>query len=196
MPEKIVKTITTLKEIRVINDPYRREILTSMALMDRPATAKEIAVYMDEPPSKVNYHVGILHKYGFIDLHHTKNINGIIAKFFNRSLAAFKIKMEGPNAKSKEIAALRDIVASTFDLARDQYITSLAESAECEEDENCEDRKEYEGELLFSRQVYLNNQELKMLWDLTDKVADNKKEGRKLYSFFTSYIELDKNTKK
>ena len=126
MPEKNIKYITTLKEIRVINDPYRREILTTIALLDKPATAKEISVYMNEPPSKVNYHVGILFKYGFIDLHHTENINGIIAKFYSKSLAEFKIKIEGKNSKTKEVSALRDIIASTFDMARDRYITRIA----------------------------------------------------------------------
>ena len=202
MPEENVKYITTLKEIRVMNDPYRREILTAMALIDKPATAKEIADFMGEPPSKINYHVGIIYKYGYIDLDHTETINGIIAKFYSRSKSVFKIKMEGKNAQTKEMAALRDIVASTFDTARDIFIAQIARSAECEDDGSKKDNedKNFEEDLLFSRKVYMSEQDLKEIIELVDRLADSKKEGKKLYNFFTSYVEIkneaEKNNKK
>jgi hypothetical protein len=167
--------------------------MTAMWLIGKPATAKDIADFIGEPPSKVNYHVGILHKFGFIDLHHTENIKGIIAKFFCRSTYVFKIKMEGANRKVKEIAAVRDMVASTFDMARDRYIAQVAKCAECEGEEAPPDavNTKYEESLLYSRKVYMSEEDLEALSKFVDKAAENKKEGRKLYSFFTSYIELE-----
>ncbi len=191
MPEEKVKYITTLKEIRVMNDPYRREIMTTMSLIDKPATAKEIADYMGEPPSKVNYHVGILHKYEFIDLHHTENINGIIAKFYLKSSAIFKIRIDSKNSKSKEISALRDVISSSFDMARDIFITQVAKSIECEDEKTSECSKtKYEEDLLYSKKVYMSKEELSELYNFVDRVAANKKGGRKLYSFFASYAEI------
>ena len=191
MHKQNVKCITSLKEIRVINDPYRREILNAMALIDKPVTAKDIADHMEEPPSKVNYHVGVLHKYGFIDLHHTENINGIIAKLYNRSLSKFQICIEGVNAKTKEMAAVRDIVASTFDMSRDKHITALIKSMN-EEKEKEDDIDEF----LYSKALYLNDEEIKEFSDFMERVSKNKKSGRKLYDVFVAYVELDDRSKK
>jgi predicted transcriptional regulator len=191
MPEQNVKYITSLKEIRVMNDPYRREIMTAMSLIDRPATAKDIADFMGEPPSKVNYHVGILHKYGFIDLSHTETINGIIAKFYKRSSSVFKIKIEGKNSQTKEIAALRDIVASTFDSARDRYIASVAKLSKSEDDSNSDKNDSDEG-MLYSRKVYLSEDQVTELTEFIDRVSENKKGSGKMYELLVAFAQTEK----
>ena len=185
MPEKNVKYITTLKEIRVINDPYRQEIMTAISFIGEPATAKNIADFMGEPPSKVNYHVGILYKYGFIDLSHTDTINGIVAKFYKRSNSIFKIKIEGKNSQTKEIAALRDMVASTFDLARDRYIASVAKLSKSD-NENDKDNG-----MLYSRKVYLSDEQVAELSEFIDRISENKKDSGKMYNLLVAFARTD-----
>ena len=106
--------------------------------------------------------------------------------------------MEGTNQKTKEIAAVRDIVVSTFDMARDRYLTQIAKCAECDvEEAPAEDKsKKYDETLLYSRKLYLSEDELEEFSKFVDKIAENKKDGRKLYSFFASYIELEEYNKK
>lgn len=196
MPDKKeksdIKHITSLKEVRVFNDPYRREILTAMSLLDKPATSKMIADYLGEPPSKINYHVGILYKHGFLELDHTENINGIIAKFFTRCIREVKFSIEGDDSKAKQISALREMVSSVFDTTRDKHLASLVRNFSCEKD--CEDEIE---EMLISKPVFLTPEELKEFENYIEKIIHFKsKKGRKAYDLFTAYIEMEDHNNK
>ena len=128
---------------------------------------------------------------------HTESINGIIAKFFSLTNSIYKIKMEGKNPKSKEIVAVRELVSSTFDSARDVFTSQIDRIVETDE-EDCEKKKEettFEDDLLFARKVYMDDTDLAEISALVDKLAANKKEGKKLYNFFTSYVELKEHNK-
>lgn len=74
--------MTSLEDIRVYSDPYRLQIMNTFFNMDRPATVKEIADELGEVPAKVHYHVKKLEKVGLLKLVSTKNIKGIIAKYY------------------------------------------------------------------------------------------------------------------
>ncbi|MDQ0090031.1 putative transcriptional regulator [Paenibacillus anaericanus] len=74
--------LTSLEDIRVYSDPYRLQIMNTFFNMDRPATVKEIADELGEVPAKVHYHVKKLEKIGLLKLVSTKNIKGIIAKYY------------------------------------------------------------------------------------------------------------------
>lgn len=74
--------LTSLEDIRVYSDPYRLQIMNTFFNMDRPATVKEIADELGEVPAKVHYHVKKLEKVGLLKLVSTKNIKGIIAKYY------------------------------------------------------------------------------------------------------------------
>ncbi len=88
---KSVKTLTSMKEIKAFSDPYRMMIMKQYYKLARPATVKQIADEMSEVPAKVHYHVKKLESVGILKLKHTKEINGIIAKFYEPTAQTFKV---------------------------------------------------------------------------------------------------------
>ncbi len=88
---KSVKTLTSMKEIKAFSDPYRMMIMNQYYKLARPATVKQIADEMGEVPAKVHYHVKKLESVGILKLKHTKEINGIIAKFYEPTAQTFKV---------------------------------------------------------------------------------------------------------
>lgn len=57
----------------------------------QPATVKEIAVALEQVPANVHYHVKKLEKAGILKLVYTKEINNIIAKYYEPTAEAFTI---------------------------------------------------------------------------------------------------------
>jgi len=80
-----------MKEIKAFSDPYRMVIMKNYYTLARPATVKQIADEMHEVPAKVHYHVKKLESAGILKLKHTKEINGIVAKFYEPTAQTFKI---------------------------------------------------------------------------------------------------------
>lgn len=100
------KDITTLEEIKAINDPYRLQIIFCFQRMGRAATVKEIADNMGEVPAKVHYHVKKLESAGILKLSHTKNVNGIIAKYYELTARDFHIRASNLDSDiSKKVAS-------------------------------------------------------------------------------------------
>ncbi len=89
---KNVKILTTLEEIKSFSDPYRIIILKHYFRLKRPCTVKQIADEMGEVPAKVHYHVKKLEASGILCLNHTKEINGILAKYYLPAAKTFKIE--------------------------------------------------------------------------------------------------------
>ncbi len=196
MEEMKVRYITTLKEVRIINDPYRQEIMKIIGTSKKPLTAKEVAVKMKEPPSKVNYHVGILHKHDFIELDHTKTINGIIAKYYKMPEINLSIQLEGKNSKEKEVSAIRDMITTTFNSARDLFITQVAKGYEKEKNkkttDNDIDKNELkDNDMMLTRRVYLTQEDIAELMDFFNKVSNRESEDGKIHSIFISTVALD-----
>jgi hypothetical protein len=186
MSDDKVKELKTIKEIRVFSDPYRQEILRTLSFLNRPATAKDVAVSMKESPSKVNYHMGILLKYGFVDLHHTKNINGIIAKYYSKSITTFKVKMESEDIGESEINTVSNMIISAFDNARDDYVRKIEDYIKSHPD-----KKDEEFDFLNSQKIYMNEEERYEFKSMIEKLSKKDKEGRQVYSLFTSLIKQD-----
>lgn len=178
------RILTSIKEIRAISDPYRMEILTKLTLNKVPATSKEIATLMGEPPSKINYHMKVLEQYKFIELDHTENINGIIAKYYKKIVGEITIETESAPEESGKNKAVYDMVKSTFNKARDNYIKGLSDSLDKEGLERAQDM-----DSLRSMSIYLTPAELAELHELFDKFGKNQEEGRNLYSMFVASIK-------
>ena len=87
-----MKELTTLEEIKIYSDPYRLQILNTFFKLDRPATVKEIADEMGEVPAKVHYHVKKLERIGLLSMVATKEINGIVAKYYEAFSGMIQIK--------------------------------------------------------------------------------------------------------
>lgn len=89
---KNVKVLTTLDEIKSFSDPYRIIIMKHFFRLKRPATVKQIADEMGDVPAKVHYHVKKLVASGLLKLNHTKEINGILAKYYEPTAKMFHIE--------------------------------------------------------------------------------------------------------
>ncbi|MGO4532849.1 ArsR/SmtB family transcription factor [Paenibacillus sp. 2TAF8] len=76
------KVLSTIEEIKIYSDPYRIQIMNMFHRQGRPSTVKEIADLMGEVPAKVHYHVKKLEKIGLLSMVSTREINGIIAKYY------------------------------------------------------------------------------------------------------------------
>ncbi|WFR61730.1 helix-turn-helix domain-containing protein [Paenibacillus amylolyticus] len=76
------KVLSTIEEIKIYSDPYRIQIMNMFNRQGRPSTVKEIADQMGEVPAKVHYHVKKLEKIGLLTIVSTREINGIIAKYY------------------------------------------------------------------------------------------------------------------
>ncbi|MEX1377416.1 MAG: helix-turn-helix domain-containing protein [Eubacteriales bacterium] len=186
MSEIKKRELNSIKEIRVLIDPYRQEILSRMNLMARPATSKEIATAMKEAPSKVNYHLKVLEEYDFVEIDHTENINGIIAKYYKRTITNFDINFkEDDDNHSKSIAAI-SMIESMFNNARDRHLGTLREKIS--QSDELEDK---EKGMITTAKLYMNEEEVKELGDLISKYTKNSKEQRDLYSLFVSFIKQD-----
>lgn len=89
---KNVKVLTTMEEVRSFTDPYRIVIMKQYLKMNRPATVKQIADEMGDVPAKVHYHVKKMIAAGLLKLDHTKEINGILAKYYEPTARTFQIE--------------------------------------------------------------------------------------------------------
>lgn len=115
------KGLTTLEEIKAINDPYRLRIVFCFQRMGRAATVKEIADNMGEVPAKVHYHVKKLESAGILNLSHTKTVNGIIAKYYELTARDFHIKVKNLDPDiSKQVVSqnLKLTVIAAYDSSK------------------------------------------------------------------------------
>jgi Predicted transcriptional regulators len=86
------KELNTVEEIKVLSDPFRYKILNCFYKVGVPSTVKQIADNLGEVPAKVHYHVKKMEKTGILILTHTKEVNGIVAKYYEPTAKRFEIK--------------------------------------------------------------------------------------------------------
>lgn len=119
------KELSTLEELRVYSDPYRVEILFNFEELGRPATCKEVADIMGEVPAKVYYHIKKMEKVGILELVYTKNINGIIAKYYEPTAESFVIKSkysENESINSIKVTQTTRVLSDIFDKAKEDFL--------------------------------------------------------------------------
>lgn len=122
--ERILKTP---EEIKIMSDPLRLTIYKTFHKMGRPATAKEVADDLGLAPAKVHYHVQKMLSIEILELDHTKEINGIIAKFFKVTADSFVIDYSNISDKVKNsvYSKSENLYLSIFNDFRDKFLTSL-----------------------------------------------------------------------
>lgn len=132
--------LTELSAIKAYSDPYKIKILQTYYKLNQPATVKQIADYMGEVPAKVHYHVKKLEAVGILKLMHTREINGITAKYYQPMAKHFDISQDvilpptlmqlGSTIHEESLAAVFDdhkgfcIQASRIPTAVDPFILS------------------------------------------------------------------------
>jgi DNA-binding transcriptional ArsR family regulator len=121
--------LKTLDEIKVYSDPYRISIVHAFKRMGRPATVKEVADAMDEPPGKVYYHVKKLEQVGIVTVKETRTINGIIAKYYELYEGDIQIMQREFEPAHREMyySETRKLIGELFDTTRNTYLARVAE---------------------------------------------------------------------
>ncbi|WP_433948933.1 ArsR/SmtB family transcription factor [Paenibacillus taichungensis] len=111
------KVLSTIEEIKVYSDPYRIQIMNMFNKQGRPSTVKEIADQMGEVPAKVHYHVKKLEKIGLLTIVSTREINGIIAKYYEPFKGEIQLRNE-----DEENSPLKEVFRSeTFKLLNEMF---------------------------------------------------------------------------
>lgn len=100
---KETMTLTTIEEIKTYSDPYRLRIITFLRNSREEATVKEIADYLGEVPAKIHYHIKKLERAGIIELVRTKEVKGIIAKYYYLTANNYLIEGEEINIQTKRV---------------------------------------------------------------------------------------------
>lgn len=125
-----VKHLTEMDEIKAFSDPYRMIIMKNYYKLGEPATVKQIADNMSEVPAKVHYHVKKLESAGILALKHTKEINGIVAKFYEPTAKSFKIENNeiGDFTFNSKMNPEHNLASDTYDNSKTKYIEHIVEA--------------------------------------------------------------------
>jgi len=186
------KILTTLEEVKAISDPFKYRILTSFYKLKEPATVKQIADTMNEVPAKVHYHVKKMEQAGILILSHTKEINGIIAKYYELTAESFDIKCADELAEPQKKLMLSEsqrMIAEIYETSKNTFIDQISYCSEVNEKSN--------GRLMM-QDLYLTEDEAEEFFqyvsDFIDKYSqeDRNTEDRKKYHYFTSLFKLNK----
>lgn len=114
--------LQTIDELKVLSNPYRMSILKLFAIVpDEPLSSKMIAKRLDEPTSKIHYHLKELEKIKVIQIVKTKEINGILEKFYLPTAKNITIKKELLSTEAKH-SALVEILLDLLNHTKDQLL--------------------------------------------------------------------------
>ncbi|WP_145408771.1 ArsR/SmtB family transcription factor [Paenibacillus xylanexedens] len=172
--------LSTIEEIKVYSDPYRIQIMNTFRKQGRPSTVKEIADLMGEVPAKVHYHVKKLEKIGLLTLVSTREINGIIAKYYDPFEGEIHLRHEG-----EEDSPLKQVFQSeTLKLLNEMYEQSRERFM----------KQANQGDRMFisDMTLYATNEEAEQLFKEITKLCepyftDNKKQdGQEEFRLFSS----------
>ncbi len=178
----------TDEEVKMIFDPLRSKIISTIAYMKEEMTVKQIATEMDLPANKIHYHVKKLYDFGALDLVRTENINGIIAKYYNLKYDIYAVDNKADNSnmftnQNNPLLGLMDDAARKF---KNGVIANMELAAK--------HGKEARGTALVEvSKLYMTREEEKALvheiYEIIQKysVKDNSKE---VYSIVSAIVRI------
>lgn len=177
------KILSTVEEVRAYNDPYRMKILRTFYEQKKPSNVKEISDILGEVPSKVYYHIKKMEKAGLIKLVYSKEIKGIIAKYYEPTAKIFRIQNKYLDVASKDVMKneIGKAMSEIFDA--EKVIAIKGGMAE----ENGVDYVYTQRE-----NIYLTEKEVDELYNLIYKFLESKKEseeGKDKYRAFVSLVK-------
>lgn len=170
-----VKYLSTLDEIKAFSDPYRLQILTTYRKFDRPATVKEIADKLQETPAKVHYHVKKLEKVGILKLVDTKEINGIIAKYYLPTAERFVIKHKDHDKELHKVilSEAQRVISNLYDNSKKMVLEEIIRTDTEQEDNMKKDMTEF----ITSSNLYLTKEDAKELAKHISKLSKKRKKN-------------------
>ncbi|WP_425448481.1 ArsR/SmtB family transcription factor [Dethiothermospora halolimnae] len=188
------KILTTEEEIKAFSDPYRLKILSHYHRLNEPATVKQIADKMEQTPAKVHYHVKKLEKAGILELSHTKEVNGIIAKYYKPTAGDFQInnKEIDNSIRNVMLNESQKMIANIYDNSKEYVVRSFDKY-----------RNTKKGELKSSSgvvggtEIYLTDKEHEEFLEYIDKFVEKHQNkgpsNKKVYHFFRALFEIDED---
>ena len=84
---KDIQYITDIEKLKVISDPLRISILTTLGTEKK--NSRQLARLLKINRTKIHYHLNILEENNFIEVVDTDTINGIIQKYYLPTAQAF-----------------------------------------------------------------------------------------------------------
>jgi hypothetical protein len=186
-----LKVLKSLEEIKALSDTYRYRILNTFYTIGEPATVKQVADAMNEVPAKVYYHVKKLEKVDILRLMHTKEVNGIIAKYYEPTAREFTIEHDNESEevnKNLVLGETQRVVSEMFNNSKEIFIKQLASNASKNIDE-----KGYG--VISSQELFLTKEEAKefneFVRDYFHKHENNiEDKQREKYHCFFSIIDI------
>ena len=122
---KETSTVKSLEQIKVMAHPMRMRLLE--AFSHEPATTKQIAEQIGEPPTRLYHHVNALKRAGLIELVGTKKKRGTTEKYFRTVAEQFVVDRCLFDMKSSGKGALSRIQGMTFGIF-ENAMTEMRES--------------------------------------------------------------------
>lgn len=84
---KDIQYITDIEKLKVISDPLRISILTTLGTEKK--NSRQLAKLLKINRTKIHYHLNILEENNFIEVVDTDTINGIIQKYYLPTAQSF-----------------------------------------------------------------------------------------------------------
>lgn len=188
-----IKLLKTIEEIRALSDPYRYKILNCFYKSGEPITVKQAADELGEVPAKVHYHVKKMEKAGLLVLVYTKEINGIIAKYYEPTAKRFNIVGEdtqGMDNSLKLSESLR-LVGQIYDESKNIFLENAVISPSLGEE------KKANMNAVTMENIFLTHEEAKKLINYIQDLTTKSNKKRKLieqnieeYHCFFSIIKM------
>lgn len=116
--------ISTPEQLKAISDPLRLSIIELVA--KEALTVKQIAVRLNQPPTKLYYHVAELEEYGFVVLVDTRVKSGIIEKYYRAVSAQITVDRKLLNVSGAQGDELSNLMAMVFDTTARELSQSIA----------------------------------------------------------------------
>ncbi len=183
-----IKYLTTIDEIKAIADPYRYRIINCFNSLEVPATVKQIADRLGEVPAKVHYHVKVLERLGFLVLHHTEEINGIIAKYYELTARHFEVKYDQDDviAKGLVLSEVQKAVAKLYSGSKDVFFDVL---------EKHKNNREVIKGVFSTQEVFLTKDQAEAVCQYITQFAEENKErdsnNKKQYHYFFTLFNME-----
>ena len=120
MPTKI---LSSLEEFKAISDPYRMQIIELLSEASEPMTVSEVAAKLGDVPAKTHYHMKKLEKAGIVSIVQTREVNGILAKYYRPTADSFQVdKTFGLLPGAERISAVQTSITSLVNTYRKEWL--------------------------------------------------------------------------
>ncbi|SHI87000.1 transcriptional regulator, ArsR family [Clostridium cavendishii DSM 21758] len=185
---KDVVILNTLEQIKAYSDPYRLRIITFLRNNKEEATVKQIADYLGEVPAKIHYHIKKLEKAGIVELIRTKEIKGIIAKYYYLTGNSFEIFGENIQEEAKQVykSQLLNLINEYYDKSKEISIEAMKK--------NLNNLNDHKALSVACREIYVTEEEFEAVNNEIRSILlkyEKKQEGKMSYHTFAVITKLN-----